>query len=286
MLRRQTGQDPRKLNRPRFLHLSAALLLAIPLTAAPLQHGTGYRLPPRAVATWYSFGQPTIPATRVLIDQSALPWGASGVGPLDNAAYTRRYAGGEPELARRGGMTPQGEANERSWHTDLVLAAACDEGVFGPGWDCKPTAQEREDYAFTTQRGTGLYQRYASLFAGPVTPPAPTPPLPAPIPAPVPVCPTGQSFRPAPVACPPPAACPACPTPICPAEELLPVPADILDTIARLAQWPIGRKLGVAMASRLGRLKEWVGSVEVYRPGIASTGRLDVAVVPRSAPPR
>ena len=157
--------SPRKSAQVLSYSLAVVALLSSSVTgAASLRHGCGYRLVPGAKATWWSFGRPTNPATRITIDQVALPWGATGSGALSNALYIRRYAGGNADLLRLGGMTPQGEANERAWHTASVLAKGCQDGLFGSGWDCSPTRIEIEDYAFTVQRGTGLYQRYACLF--------------------------------------------------------------------------------------------------------------------------
>lgn len=249
------------------LLLLAALALALPTGAAPLNHGCGFRLRPGAIATWFAFGAPTNPPTVVPIDQAARPWGPTGDGREDHVQYTRRYAGGDPLLEKRGGMTPQGEANERGWQTVAVLRAACLDGLFGAGWDCEPTQEEENDYAFTVKRGTGLYARYASLFAAPGGAPAPalgpTPgPLPPPLPTPVPACPAGESCRPAPAPCP----------------VLTPVPTRIRETVHVLEAWPRGRAMGPGLAARVAELARWLGKVVDYRPVLESTGRAGVSL--------
>lgn len=252
---------------------SATLLLLVALTvstaeAAPVARGCGFRLAPGARAVWYSFGAPTNPPTVVLMDLMAIPWGPTGAE--DRAAYLRRYAGGDPELPRRGGMTLQGESNERAWQTSAVLAAACLDGQWGPGWDCVPTRQEVEDYAAVVRRGTGLYARYAALFRGPVTPPTPSPNLPPPAP-------------PEPSPAPGPAPCLTCPAPpaCAPCAEvpvLLPVPARIRETAAIMVGW---RTIGAGREARLRQFRDWLVGVLGYRPALESTGRTEAVLVPQ-----
>lgn len=227
------GAHPfRLLARSFFLALTIALTSSAIAGAVP-RHGSGFRLAPNAAATWWSFGRPTNPATRVPIDPSAQPFGPTGDGPLDNTQFVRRYAGGDATLPQRGGMTPQGEANERAFHTALVLAAACKDGLFGADWDCVATALEVQDFAFTVARGTGLYQRYDCLF-------------------------TAQGCT----ACPP---CRECPPQVCPAMVCAKPPASLKTATDRLAaaatlsrSRPVN--IGPALRSYIGQVLGYVAA--------------------------
>jgi hypothetical protein len=230
------------------------------LFGQPLLRGCGFRLQSGARATWYSFGQPTRPATVIPIDPSARPWGPLGIGPENHAAYIKRYAGGDPTVEKRGGMTLQGEANERAWRTWIVLEAACKDGAFGRMWDCVPTREEVEDYSAVTRRGSGFYSTYDHLFR------AAEPPPPVDTNPPCPICPAAKP----------------CPEVTCPpAIRLLPVPARIRETVDIMATWD--KPIGPGVRARLKELQRWMKGTSEYRPGTNSTGSLKVEVVSEAA---
>jgi hypothetical protein len=262
------------------------------------RRGVNYVTPPGTLARWRHAQTGAGPFSRPLrVDIH--PWApgthylaAGGVGATVEGffRYLDRYGISREEFKI---WNPVGEFGERN-NTGECLGALCRAGLRGLGppeeWDCEATAEEMVDAQVTNAAGTGIYAACVALGVGAPPVEKPVPPRPPKLPVPAPDPPSTPEPQPcAPQTfpdcepcgdCAPAPPIIACPTPspaVARALERLRAAAD-LSRQRRVTGGP-AVALGPALAGYVKAVDEWVRA-NIYQPGLPSTGRLDVKVVP------